>query len=264
MQGTKSVTKNNYILYILFIFLSGLLILVDYFSDKELSGYIPNQVNFELNLDTKELININNFNSIFEKRAQLISENIRLKNEVQDLRVLEIENQELIQKISSYESITSISDYENIDFYSTGFIAKNLNLEFLIYGGTNQQLKPGDLVVNEKGFVIGYLKEVFYSYSILETPYSSSFNLEVIDKYNNTYLVTSNGSMLFISSISIVNYKEDIDYLFTDLSLDHSGKFPLLDTREINFEIKNNQINATYVFDEIFTFNSNLFIPRFK
>lgn len=264
MQGTKSVTKNNYILYILFIFLSGLLILVDYFSDKELSGYIPNQVNFELNLDTKELINIYNFNSIFEKRAQLISENIRLKNEVQDLRVLEIENQELIQKISSYESITSISNYENIDFYSTGFIAKNLNLEFLIYGGTNQQLKPGDLVVNEKGFVIGYLKEVFYSYSILETPYSSSFNLEVIDKYNNTYLVTSNGSMLFISSISIVNYKEDIDYLFTDLSLDQSGKFPLLDTRKINFEIKNNQINATYLFDEIFTFNSNLFIPRFK
>ena len=86
----------------------------------------------------------------------------------------------------------------------------------------------------------------------------------LIDKYNNTYLVTSNGSMLFISSISIENYKEDIDYLFTDLSLDHSGKFPLLDTREINFEIKNNQINATYVFDEIFTFNSNLFIPRFK
>lgn len=70
--------------------------------------------------------------------------------------------------------------------------------------------------------------------------------------------------MLFISSISIVNYKEDIDYLFTDLSLDQSGKFPLLDTRKINFEIKNNQINATYLFDEIFTFNSNLFIPRFK
>ena len=65
MQGTKSVTKNNYILYILFIFLSGLLILVDYFSDKELSGYIPNQVNFELNLDTKELINIYNYHQFY-------------------------------------------------------------------------------------------------------------------------------------------------------------------------------------------------------
>ena len=54
--------------------------------------------------------------------------------------------------------------------------------------------KAGDLVVNEKGFN-WISKEVFYSYSILETPYSSSFNLEVIDKYNNTYLVTSNGSM---------------------------------------------------------------------
>ena len=59
----------------------------------------------------------------------------------------------------------------------------------------------GDLVINEKGFVVGYLREVFYSYSILESPYSSDFNLEVMDKYNNTYLITSNGSEMFISSV---------------------------------------------------------------
>ena len=29
----------------------------------------------------------------------------------------------------------------------------------------------------------------------------SDFNLEVMDKYNNTYLITSNGSEMFISSI---------------------------------------------------------------
>ncbi len=122
----------------------------------------------------------------------------------------------------------------------------------------------GDLVINEKGFVVGYLREVFYSYSILESPYSSDFNLEVMDKYNNTYLITSNGSEMFISSILLDNYKDDIDFLYTDISFNHSGKFPVVDTRLINFEFQNNQINASVKFLDSFTFNTKLFIPKFK
>ena len=122
----------------------------------------------------------------------------------------------------------------------------------------------GDLVINEKGFVVGYLREVFYSYSILESPYSSDFNLEVMDKYNNTYLITSNGSEMFISSILLDNYKDDIDFLYTDISFNHSGKFPVVDTRLINFEYQNNQINASVKFLDSFTFNTKLFIPKFK
>ena len=122
----------------------------------------------------------------------------------------------------------------------------------------------GDLVINEKGFVVGYLREVFYSYSILESPYSSDFNLEVMDKYNNTYLITSNGSEMFISSILLDNYKDDIDFLYTDISFNHSGKFPVIDTRLINFEFQNNQINASAKFLDSFTFNTKLFIPKFK
>ena len=117
---------------------------------------------------------------------------------------------------------------------------------------------------NEKGFVVGYLREVFYSYSILESPYSSDFNLEVMDKYNNTYLITSNGSEMFISSILLDNYKDDIDFLYTDISFNHSGKFPVVDTRLINFELQNNQINASLKFLDNFTFNTKLFIPKFK
>ena len=130
--------------------------------------------------------------------------------------------------------------------------------------GTNQQLKVGDLVINEKGFVVGYLREVFYSYSILESPYSSDFNLEVMDKYNNTYLITSNGSEMIISSILLDNFKNDIDFLYTDISFNHSGKFPVVDTRLINFEYQNNQINAVVEILENFTFNTKLFIPKFK
>ena len=264
MQSTEALPKRSYILYILFILLSSLLILIDYFSNKELSSYFPNSVNFEFEIENRDFTFIQRFNTLFEQRAQLVSENIRLEQEVQDLRSLEIVNQELQLKLESYEAISTASNIQNFELLSSGFITKNLNLEYLIYGGTNQQLQVGDLVINEKGFVVGYLREVFYSYSILESPYSSDFNLEVMDKYNNTYLITSNGSEMFISSILLDNYKDDIDFLYTDISFNHSGKFPVVDTRLINFEFQNNQINASVKFLDSFTFNTKLFIPKFK
>ena len=264
MQSTEALPKRSYILYILFILLSSLLILIDYFSNKELSSYFPNSVNFEFEIENSDFTFIQRFNTLFEQRAQLVSENIRLEQEVQDLRSLEIVNQELQFQLESYESISTLSNILNFELLSSGFITKNLNLEYLIYGGTNQQLGVGDLVINEKGFVVGYLREVFYSYSILESPYSSDFNLEVMDKYNNTYLITSNGSEMFISSILLDNYKDDIDFLYTDISFNHSGKFPVVDTRLINFEFQNNQINASVKFLDSFTFNTKLFIPKFK
>ena len=264
MQSTEALPKRSYILYILFILLSSLLILIDYFSNKELSSYFPNSVNFEFEIENRDFTFIQRFNTLFEQRAQLVSENIRLEQEVQDLRSLEIVNQELQLKLESYEAISTVSNIQNFELLSSGFITKNLNLEYLIYGGTNQQLEVGDLVINEKGFVVGYLREVFYSYSILESPYSSDFNLEVMDKYNNTYLITSNGSEMFISSILLDNYKDDIDFLYTDISFNHSVKFPVVDTRLINFEFQNNQINASVKFLDSFTFNTKLFIPKFK
>lgn len=264
MQSTEALPKRSYILYILFILLSSLLILIDYFSNKELSSYFPNSVNFEFEIENSDFTFIQRLDTLFEQRAQLVSENIRLEQEVQDLRSLEIVNQELQLQLESYEAISTVSNIQNFELLSSGFITKNLNLEYLIYGGTNQQLEEGDLVINEKGFVVGYLREVFYSYSILESPYSSDFNLEVMDKYNNTYLITSNGSEMFISSILLDNYKDDIDFLYTDISFNHSGKFPVVDTRLINFEFQNNQINASVKFLDSFTFNTKLFIPKFK
>ena len=264
MQSTEALPKRSYILYILFILLSSLLILIDYFSNKELSSYFPNSVNFEFEIENSDFTFIQRFDTLFEQRAQLVSENIRLEQEVQDLRSLEIVNQELQLQLESYEAISTVSNIQNFELLSSGFITKNLNLEYLIYGGTNQQLQEGDLVINEKGFVVGYLREVFYSYSILESPYSSNFNLEVMDKYNNTYLITSNGSEMFISSILLDNYKDDIDFLYTYISFNHSGKFPVVDTRLINFEFQNNQINASVKFLDSFTFNTKLFIPKFK
>ena len=85
-----------------------------------------------------------------------------------------------------------------------------------------------------------------------------------MDKYDNTYLITSNGSEMIISSILLDNFQNDIDFLYTDISFNHSGKFPVVDTRLINFEYQNNQINAVVEILENFTFNTKLFIPKFK
>ena len=264
MQRTQALPKRSYILYILFILLSSLLILIDYFSNKELSSYFPNSVIFEFEIENNDFAILQRFDTLFVQRAQLVSENIRLEQEVQDLRNLEIENKELQLQIESYELISTVNNIQNFELLTSGFITKNLNLEYLIYGGSNQQLTVGDLVIDEKGFVVGYLREVFYSYSILESPYSSNFNLEVMDKYNNTYLITSNGSEMIISSVSLDNYKDDIDFLYTDISFNHTGKFPVVDTRLINFEFQNNQINSVIEILGKFTFNTKLYIPKFK
>ena len=264
MQSTEALPKRSYILYILFILLSSLLILIDYFSNKELSSYFPNSVIFEFEIENNDFAILQRLDTLFVQRAQLVSENIRLEQEVQDLRNLEIENKELQLQIESYESISTVNNIQNFELLTSGFITKNLNLEYLIYGGSNQQLTVGDLVIDEKGFVVGYLREVFYSYSILESPYSSNFNLEVMDKYNNTYLITSNGSEMIISSVSLDNYKDDIDFLYTDISFNHTGKFPVVDTRLINFEFQNNQINSVIEILGKFTFNTKLYIPKFK
>ena len=69
---------------------------------------------------------------------------------------------------------------------------------------------------------------------------------------------------MIISSILLDNFKNDIDFLYTDISFNHSGKFPVVDTRLINFEYQNNQINAVVEILENFTFNTKLFIPKFK
>ena len=264
MQRTEALPKRSYILYILFILLSSLLILIDYFSNKELSSYFPNSVIFEFEIENNDFAILQRFDTLFVQRAQLVSENIRLEQEVQDLRNLEIENKELQLQIESYELISTVNNIQNFELLTSGFITRNLNLEYLIYGGSNQQLTVGDLVIDEKGFVVGYLREVFYSYSILESPYSSNFNLEVMDKYNNTYLITSNGSEMIISSVSLDNYKDDIDFLYTDISFNHTGKFPVVDTRLINFEFQNNQINSVIEILGKFTFNTKLYIPKFK
>ena len=98
----------------------------------------------------------------------------------------------------------------------------------------------------------------------METFLSQSFKIQLLDKYNNEYLLSSDGDQLSLASINISTFESDIDFLFTDILYNHSGKFPVVDTRTINFDLVNNQINSSFKFSNIFTFNTKLFIPKSK
>ena len=113
MLEAQSKPKRSYVLYILFIFLSSLLLLVDYFSNKEISSYIPKSLTFEFNLNVFESTYIDSFNSLLISRAELVSENIRLEQEVKSLRALEIENSSLKEKIESFDNISLIKNFDN-------------------------------------------------------------------------------------------------------------------------------------------------------
>ena len=147
MQSSQAVGIRKYIVYFLFLFLSGLLTAVDYFSNKSLSNYIPNQLNLISSFQLSDRFLQNEFINLSSSKTDIVAENIRLKEELVDLRLLYIENQELKDDIDSYETlIKNISNFE-LTYYATSLILKNSTEEYIVAGGRDNNFEPGDIVV---------------------------------------------------------------------------------------------------------------------
>lgn len=254
----------KYIIFFLFLFLSMLLGVVDFFSNNTISNYFPNKI--EINFSFAENINFSNSEILenFYSKQKIVSENIRLKQEVQDLRKLIIKNQELETKISSYEKF--ISETENLEFQylNSNLVLINLSGEYLISGGKSSNLKSGDIVLNEEGFVIGYLGEVFNDYSILETYSSVRFSLQAIDNKGNKYLISSNGNTIIISSIDSLDSNTNVSLIYTDISFGNIGKFPVIDLSSFEQTIIGEKLIINIVINENFTSQTNFYIPLNK
>ena len=137
MQNSNIAGIRKYIVYFLFLFLSGLLTVVDYFSNRSLSNYIPEQVTLISNFQLSDRFFQNDLLNFTTNKANLVAENIRLKEELTGLRVLYLENRDLQDNIESYEDlIKNISDFE-LTYYATSLILKNSTDEYLITGGRN-------------------------------------------------------------------------------------------------------------------------------
>ena len=82
----ESQKRRSYIIYILFFFLSGSLVLIDFFSNKKFSDTILNRVEFLFPINEKAVNTLVSLDfDFFESRSDLINENARLKNEVIEL-----------------------------------------------------------------------------------------------------------------------------------------------------------------------------------
>ena len=77
MQSSQVVGVRKYVVYFLFIFLSGLLSAIDYFSNKTLSNFIPAQVNLISNFQLPDRLLQNEFSNLSSSRADLVAENIK-------------------------------------------------------------------------------------------------------------------------------------------------------------------------------------------
>jgi len=87
---------------------------LDFFSNQEISTTISKRINFLVPSD----INFNEyfefFNSdLFQTRNNLINENVRLKNEILELRELRVENDLLKEELESNQNLIESVDVFN-------------------------------------------------------------------------------------------------------------------------------------------------------
>tara|TARA_B100001250_G_scaffold411027_1_gene438711 strand:+ start:553 stop:1347 length:795 start_codon:yes stop_codon:yes gene_type:complete len=261
----ESQKRRNYIIYILFIFLSGAVFLVDLFSEKKFSNLISDNTDFLFPV-SQEAISL--FDSVelnfLKNKNDLINENARLKNEVIELRKLKLVNEGLVKEISANNELIKNVDLDNIIYYKSTILIRNTEEEYLISGGRNINLNKNDLILNEEGFVVGYIVKVFDDHSLINTIINSEFSIPGIDQYGNQYLVTSNKKELLINSIYIEEINLNIDYIFTDVVFDQIGKFPIVRLSNEDVSSANNKISAVVNIDYNFSFDSNIYIVKEK
>ena len=257
--------RRNYVIYILFIFLSGSIFLADLFSNKKFSDLISDNADFlfpvsQEAIDLFDSLDLN----IIKNKNTLINENIRLKNEVIELRKLKLINERLVEEIRSNNELIKNVNLENIIYYKSTILIKNTEDEYLISGGRNFNLKKNDLIVNEEGFVVGYVVKVFDDHSLMSSLINSDFSIPGVDKNGNQYLITSNREELLINSIYIEEMNLNIDYISTDLVFDHIGQFPIVSLSNEEVSKANNKISAVVGIDYKFNFDSNIYIVKEK
>ena len=257
--------RRNYIIYILFIFFSGAVFLADLFSDKKFSNIISDNTDFlfPVSQETVSLFDSLELNFLKNKN-DLINENARLKNEVIELRKLKLVNENLLEEIEANNELIKNVDLENIVYYKSTILIKNTEDEYLISGGRNINLKKNDLVLNEEGFVVGYVVKIFDDHSLINTIINTDFSIPGIDKYGNQYLITSNREELLINSIYIEEINLNIDYISTDVVFNHLGKFPIVRLSNIEVVNANNKISAVVGLEYNFSFDSNIYIVKEK
>ena len=111
----------NYIIYVIFVLFSFSIMVLDFFSNQEISSTISKRMNFLIpsNVNFPDYLQFLD-TELFQTRNNLINENIRLKNEVLELRKLKIENDLLKEELDANKNLIETVDSAN--YFSWSFL----------------------------------------------------------------------------------------------------------------------------------------------
>ena len=265
MINNNSPGRRVYIFFIFGILLSAIVFTIDIFSERNLSKYLND--NFDILLPQPDIDGrVFSFSSleVFKTKSNLINENIRLKNEVIELRKLQVENEKLRDQNYSYNAITKSIDTAFYNIIETSIIFKNPSEEYIISGGEDLNLKVKDLIIDENSFVVGVVSAVRKNQSIISSIQNPTFTIEGLDKYGNEYLITSDSENLIINSINVVAENTDIKYIYTDISYGHPGQFPIVDLSTTPVSFANDKISAQVPINFKVNYFSNIYLVKIK
>src|SRR6056300_521178 len=243
MNANNSPKRRIYVYYFLGILFSATLVTIDIFADKGLSKNLNETVNILL---PQQTLNSNDFKfsslEIFKTKSSLINENIRLKNEVIELRKLLIENEQLRDENINNNRVVKEVDTAIYNIQQTSIIFKTPSDEYIISGGENLNLKVKDLVIDQTGYVVAIVTGVRQDRSFIST----------IEDYN------------FVNSLKLNIENSDIKYIYTDISYGHPGQFPIVDLSSTQINIANNKLQAEIPLNYKISFFSDLYLIQAK
>ena len=258
MLNSRKFLLRKYVIVIIFILIFSLLMVIDFFSENIISVTLSQFLDLEkINFEFDQ-----NFFKILSTKSNLINENLRLEKEVTKLRNVELEKKDLEKLLVSYENLSKTTNNNLFKYIETRVVFINSSKQFVINGGFNENFSKNDLLVDEYGWIYGYISEVRNTYSILDTLNSKNFSLTVIDEVNNKYLVSSSGNDLLIELTEKKEQSSNNLNLFTDPSHGALGRFKLLSIDNYVINSKEGDVFLIKNFEFTLTSNKQLFVVK--
>ena len=253
----------NYIIYIIFILFSFSIMVLDFFSNQEISSTISKRMNFLIPSSVNFPDYLEFFDTeLFQTRNNLINENIRLKNEVLELRKLKIENDLLKEELDANKNLIESVDSTNYFYIKTTAFIKNNENKYLVSGGYDKNFEKNDIVINEEGFVVGFVDKIFQNHSEIVFLDDVDFSMPGLDRFGNEYLVQNNGSELSVYTTSVNELTANIDFIFTASIFDQPGRFPIVSLSDAKITVDDNKISSNIDIEEISFSFTDIYIVK--
>ena len=159
------------------------------------------------------------------------------------------------EELNANKNLIESVDSTNYFYIKTTAFIKNNENKYLVSGGYDKNFEKNDIVINEEGFVVGFVDKIFQNHSEIVFLDDVDFSMPGLDRFGNEYLIQNNGSQLSIYTTSVNELTANIDFIFTASIFDQPGRFPIVSLSDAKITVDDNKISSNIDIEEIsFTF----------